>query len=101
MLEATLLKIIQLARHEKKPLANVALKLVEEVGELGEAVNYHEGYLPHKTMKEHLAGEVADVVQCAITLLVKTQPDMSDEDILFCLTSQLNLKNIKWEALIK
>ena len=96
----TLLKIIQLAREERKPLANIMLKLVEEVGELAEAINHHEGYLPHKTMKEGLDGEVADVVQCAITILVKVFPTLSDNDILFILRTQLDSKNEKWESLI-
>ena|SRR5271154_1787195 len=95
-----LLQTIKLARGEKKPLANVTLKLQEEVGELSEAVNHFEGYLPHKTMKEPLIGEVADVIQCAITVLVRTEPKISDEEILFLLIKQLELKNLKWESLI-
>ncbi len=96
-----LLKITELARTEHKPLANVMLKLMEEVGELAEAINHREGYLAHKTMKETIAGEVADVIQCAITVLVKTYPDVRDRELLFSIFSNLDLKNAKWESLRK
>jgi|SRR5579859_12512 len=95
-----LLQTIRLARKERKPLANISLKLVEEVGELAEAVNHLEGYLPHKTMKEELIGEVADVIQCAITILVKTKPEIFDEEIVLQLARSLDHKNSKWERLL-
>jgi NTP pyrophosphatase (non-canonical NTP hydrolase) len=95
-----LLQTIRLARKEGKPLANITLKLNEEVGELSEAVNYLEGYLPHKTMKEELIGEVADVVQCALTVLVKTEPKISDEELLLLFLEMLEYKNSKWGSLI-
>src|SRR5271157_541577 len=95
---SVLLQTIKLARQERKPLANITLKLQEEVGELAEAVNYLEGYLPHKTMKEDLVGEVADVIQCALTVLVKTEPKISDAGILLLLLQHLENKNLKWES---
>ena len=99
MINQSILKIMELAHREQKPLANVMLKLVEEIGELGEAVNHHEGYLPHKDMKEGMVGEVADVVQCAVTVLVKAYPESSDHALLADLKYWLDRKNEKWESL--
>lgn len=100
-LKQELERIVSLARREPKPLAAMGLKLFEEGGELAEAVNHHLGYLPHKTMKEPLTGEVADVLNVAISILVKAYSQLSNDQILGVLADQLALKSSKWEAVIE
>lgn len=94
------MRMIALARQDIKPLSAMGLKAAEELGELSEAINHHEGYLPHKTMKEPLAGEVADVINCVITVLVKAHPEFDDYQIYDLLNQQLVAKANKWEAVI-
>jgi NTP pyrophosphatase (non-canonical NTP hydrolase) len=90
-------RLIELSRKDPKPLANMMIKLGEEAGELAEAVNSHEGYLPHKTLKEPLIGEVSDVINCAISVMVKAYPAMTDEQLLEMLETYLVAKADKWE----
>ncbi len=94
------MRMIALARLDIKPISAMGLKAAEELGELSEAINHHEGYLPHKTMKEPLAGEVADVINCVITILVKAHPDYDDFQIYDLLHQQLIAKANKWESVI-
>jgi hypothetical protein len=93
-------RMIQLGSLEPKPLANLTIKLMEEVGELAEAVNHLEGYLPHKKMKESIEGEVADVINCVITVLVHAYPQKSHDEIYAMLEQQLVLKADKWEKVL-
>lgn len=97
-LDFTLRRIFDLARnHDKKPIGAMLGKVFEEGGELAEAVNHHEGHLPHKTMKEPLVGEVADLVQCALALLVKAHPTMTDDELMVFFSNWLAIKTNKWE----
>jgi len=95
----TILYIIRTARASTFPLANMQIKLGEEYGELCEAVNHHEGFLQHKVMKEPLVGEVADVINTVIGVLVRAYPDHTDEQLADFLESQLILKTRKWESI--
>lgn len=74
-------------------------KLMEEAGELAEAVTHSQGLSPHKTMKEPLEGEVADVVICALDVLTQTYPSLSSAELLEMLCNQLNKKTNKWREL--
>ena len=82
------------------PLSNRMLKLYEEAGELSEAVNHFEGYLPHKIMKEPLIGEVADVIITALDVLRKASPGVPDEELLQMLSEQLDIKTKKWDGIL-
>ena len=94
-------EIIHISHHyEPKSLEAITLKLMEEVGELAEAVNHKLGNLPHKTMKEPLEGEVADIINCAIAVLVKAYPESSPEDVYAMLGFQLVKKTKKWVEVI-
>ena len=99
-MKQTLQRIIRMGREDAKPLYALTLKLMEETGELGEAVNHHLGHLPNKKMKEKIEGEVADVVQCAIATLAKAYPDRSVDVIYAILKDQLNAKTDKWQGVI-
>ncbi len=72
-------KIIELSdRVQVSSLVRHA-KLVEESGEFAEALLHHLGYLPHKTMKEPIEGEVADIIICALDILRSLYSGMSAE----------------------
>lgn len=96
-MKETFLFIIRTARKSTMSLPVMQIKLGEEFGELSEAVNHQLGHLQHKTMKEPLAGEVADVINTAIGVLVRAYPDHSDEQLADMLNAQLHLKTAKWE----
>lgn len=91
--------MFELGKRDPKPLLAAALKLSEEVGELSEAVLHHEGHLPHKTMKEPLAGEVVDVIHNAIAPFVKAYSGTT-EDLARLLIAQMHRKNAKWDAVL-
>lgn len=90
--------INRLCKTEHKPLLAMLGKLMEETGEAAECVLIHEGQITHKTMKEPLVGEIADVIQVAISILVKSTPDLSMEERQHLLLSHLERKNLKWES---
>lgn len=81
-----------------KPLGAKLGKLMEEVGELAESVNIHQGFITHKEMKEPLVGEVADVVQNALAILVDATPELSKKQRLDLFLYWLDKKNQKWAA---
>lgn len=93
-------RILTTAATDVKGSEAMTLKLMEEVGELAEAVNHFNGYLPHKVMKETPFGEAADVIQCTITILHKLYPYMSNADIIKELEVQLSFKTDKWESVM-
>lgn len=93
-------RLIRVGSLDPMPLANLMLKLQEEVGELSEAVNHQEGYLPNKEMKEPIAGEIADVINTAVGVLVHAYPELSHEQIYSLLAEQLEKKTDKWEDVI-
>lgn len=93
-------KVIDTAYTDANPVYFLMLKLMEEVGELSEAVNHQLGHLPHKTMKEPVAGEIADVILLAISLLPPLYPDLNQEELMEVLKDQLKLKTAKWESIL-
>lgn len=100
-MKSTITRIMKVTDNEPKPPAAMMLKLVEEVGELAEAVNHQLGYLPNKKMKEPLMGEVADVIQCAIAVARRMHPDLTLPQLCTYLEEQLNKKTDKWENVIE
>jgi NTP pyrophosphatase (non-canonical NTP hydrolase) len=93
-------KLLETSATDSKPLYAMTLKLMEEAGELGEAVNHRLGNLPHKVMKEPLEGEVADVIIVALSVLVKANEDLTYDELMHLLKTQLKTKLAKWEDVI-
>lgn len=91
---------LNISRADKKPTLFKITKLQEEGGELAEAVLYNEGFLPHKTMKEPLVGEVADVMLVALDVLCASYPHLTNEELIKLLSEQLMLKSAKWKKIV-
>lgn len=91
-----LFEISKRAENDMFPVLARNVKLMEEVGELSEALLHKLGYLPHKTLKEPIEGEAADVILCAIDLLAGAYPDMTAEGLASMLEWQLTKKSQKW-----
>lgn len=98
--EEVFLRIINLAREDVKGIEPMGLKLMEEVGELAECINFAQGYLPHKQMKEPLIGEAADVIQNVLAILAKAYPDWTQSEIIRGLDNHLQKKTDKWESVM-
>lgn len=98
--EEVFLRIISLAREDVKGIEAMGLKLMEEVGELAECINFAQGYLPHKQMKEPLIGEAADVIQNVLAILAKAYPDWTQSEIIRGLDNHLQKKTDKWESIM-
>lgn len=92
--------IARLGNIDPKCDYSLVLKLMEEVGELSECFNHYKGNLPHKTMKEPIEGEVADVIICAIAVLARVKDDMSSASVIQLIMKQLALKSEKWNNVI-
>ena len=93
-------RILKLSQSEPKSVEAMGLKLMEEVGELAEALNHKLGNLPHKEMKEPLAGEVADVINVVVALFVKAHPELTYDEQTDLLIDQLKKKSKKWKDVI-
>jgi hypothetical protein len=96
----TILNLFKLSKRSIWPLGTRVIKVGEEFGEMCEAVNFHEGYLKHKTMKEPLSGEIADIIITAMDVLREAYKDYSDEELLQMITDQINIKAEKWETIL-
>lgn len=99
-LHQTVDRIVALSRRDFKGVEALGLKLMEEVGEFAETVNFHQGYLPHKVMKEPVIGEAADVIQNVIAMLAKVYDDMTGPEIAAMLEQYLDSKTDKWESIL-
>jgi acyl carrier protein len=94
--QQSFMDIDRLAKSEHKPPLAMFAKLGEEFGETGEALNITLGYITHKTMKEPLVGEIADLCQVALSLLVKMTPELSSKERMDLFLTHLERKNMKW-----
>ena len=93
-------KIVELSDLNQVPPLVRHAKMVEESGEFAEALLHKLGHLPHKTMKEPIEGEVADIIICALDTLRSVYMDMSREEFENMLQNQLDLKSKKWESIL-
>jgi NTP pyrophosphatase (non-canonical NTP hydrolase) len=93
-------RIVGMSRRDFKGIEGVGFKLMEEVGELSEAVNHSLGNLPHKTLKEPVIGEVADVIQNAIALAALVYPNKTGAELAEMLEDYLDSKTTKWESIL-
>lgn len=75
-------------------------KLMEEVGEFSEALLHSMGFLKHKTMKEPLAGEAADIILCVLDTLASAHPELTSDQLVELVTSQLEIKHDKWKRVL-
>lgn len=91
---------LNISRADKKPTLFKITKLQEEGGELAEAVLYNEGFLPHKSMKEPLAGEVCDVILVALDVLCASYPHLNNEELIDLLSVHMRAKSSKWKKLV-
>ena len=90
-----LFTIAKSAANTWTPLVRNA-KIMEEVGEFSEALLFKLGHLPHKTMKEPIEGEAADVIICVIDTLQSVYPDLTVDELSDMLQQQLDRKSQKW-----
>jgi NTP pyrophosphatase (non-canonical NTP hydrolase) len=73
---------------------------MEELGEFSEALMHKEGHLPHKTMKEPLAGEAADVIICVLDTFAAANPELSISEVSSLLQRHLEKKTLKWSKML-
>lgn len=97
-----LLDGINLSRHLRNDwsLSDRGLKLVEEVGEVSEAILAINGRFKHKKMKEPVEGELADVMLQCMDVLGKAYPERSREELILTLAAQMILKLAKWQRIL-
>lgn len=88
----------RLTADERKPLSAMVSQLFQEGGELAEAASITEGHITHKTLSEPLVGEVADVCQVAISILVRATPELTPQERYNLFLSHFERKNKKWEG---
>jgi NTP pyrophosphatase (non-canonical NTP hydrolase) len=95
-------EIFELSRsaHNTKPLFVRNSKIMEELGEFSEALMHKEGHLPHKTMKEPLAGEAADVIICVLDTFAAANPELSISEVSSLLQRHLEKKTLKWSKML-
>lgn len=93
-------KIVQLASINTAPTLVRHAKLTEEAGEFAEALLHHFGWLKHKTMKEPIEGEAADMIICIIDTLRDVYQDLTKEEFEAMLQKQLDKKGQKWESVL-
>lgn len=96
-------KLINISRKPTNifPLFVRNSKIMEELGEFSEALMHKMGFLPHKTMKEPLVGEAADVIICVMDTLSAAYPELSEEELADLLMEHLNKKSEKWIAVMQ
>lgn len=76
------------------------LKLGEEVGEVNECILKGNGFLQHKTLKEDVMHEVADVMNTCCALLTSHYPDLSPKELTEALTDAMMKKGTKYAKVL-
>ncbi len=96
-------RIFKLSRSTYNTLPVLARnsKIMEELGEFSEALLHKLGFLPHKTMKESIFGEAADVLICTLDTLADACPELTEEQLEEALIAELSKKSDKWERIMK
>lgn len=96
-------EIFEMGRRPVNTLPTLARnsKAMEELGEFSEALLHKLGFLPHKTMKEPLIGEGADVIICVLDTLAAAYPEYTTHQLEDALLSQLQLKSKKWDTVMR
>lgn len=78
----------------------MTLKIMEEVGEFAQAILKETGYLPHKTLKEDVICEAADIIITVLTALGNHYIDTTPYIIVKTLLDQIQLKQEKYEHIV-
>lgn len=94
--EKTFLLVDALTQSEMKPVLAMNAKMMEEVGEMSTALLIMEGHITHKELAEPLVGEVADVIQCALSVFVKATPNKTPQERLALFLQYFESKTNKW-----
>ena len=103
MKDNSLRTIFEISRNplNSRRTVNVrGMKTMEELGEFSEAILSEQGELPHKMMKEPVAGEAADVIMCVLDTLAGVYPDKSIDELLDMINSQFEIKCAKWKRIM-
>lgn len=82
--------------NNRLPVLARNAKIMEELGEFSEALLHKLGHLPHKTMKEPIEGEAADVIICVVDALAGVYPSLNADELYEMLQLQLSKKSDKW-----
>lgn len=103
MQPATLEGLVTLARSKYNTMPTLAksLKLMEEVGEMSEAILITNGTLKHKKLAEPVINETADVVICLMDILSDNYPDHPPEELVNALMVAVATKSLKWDKVMK
>ena len=94
--EKTFLLVDALTQSELKPVLAMNAKMMEEVGEMSTALLIMECHITHKELTEPLVGEVADVIQCALSVFVKATPNLTAQERLALFLQHFESKTNKW-----
>lgn len=88
-----ILKVSQIVKDNRQPL-QVLAKVMEEIGELSQEVNIHEGFVrKEKGGADGVTGEAIDAIISLIDLIYLYEPHISKEEIL----QITNNKLAKWQ----
>ena len=96
-------KMFEISRMQENswPIFVRNSKLFEEVGEFSEALLHKEGFLPHKTMKEPLIGEAADIINCVVDVLSAAYTEYTIDEVMIELERHMAIKSQKWKMNIQ
>lgn len=77
------------------------LKLGEECGEVQECILKGNGFLKHKTLKEDVLHEVADVMNTCCALLSSHYPEHLPDELAEALSNAMIKKGTKYAKVLK
>lgn len=84
---------------DPKPIPNMVLKYNEEFGEMASELNKLLGYTQKPYVREDLISEMADALQCLLTIYSKIDVE-SGISIIDDVFPEILVKNKKWEKCI-
>jgi len=87
-------------KYDNAPDWAHGLKLGEECGEVQECILKGNGFLKHKTLKEDVVHEVADVMNTCCALLTSHYPDLTPAELLEELSNAMIKKGNKYAKVL-
>jgi len=93
--------LIMCREYDNAPDWAHGLKLGEECGEVQECILKGNGFLKHKTLKEDVVHEVADVMNTCCALLSSHYPDHLPDELLDALTNAMIKKGTKYAKVLE
>lgn len=94
-----MMDVMSLHHYDPKPIEALGLKLFEEAGEVAEAINVNQGHLK-KTLTEPIENEIADCINCLMTILGRSYPGNSVYKNLALLAKAMKTKNNKYRSIL-